>query len=79
MLPALGDKTLNLRRPMAAGISTRISCHIFCGTGITTYPRNGGKLEVAKQWLVTSPPVQAAYYDPRNDAFEFDEGERVVY
>jgi hypothetical protein len=37
------------RGPIAAGIATRISCHSFRATGITTYLQNGGKLEVAQQ------------------------------
>jgi hypothetical protein len=36
------------RRAKAAGIKTRISCHSFRATGITTYLQNGGKLEVAQ-------------------------------
>src|SRR4030088_799431 len=37
------------RRALAAGIRTKISCHSFRATGITTYLENGGKLEVAQQ------------------------------
>jgi integrase/recombinase XerD len=37
------------RRAEAAGIKTRVSCHSFRATGITTYLQNGGKLEVAQQ------------------------------
>jgi hypothetical protein len=33
---------------LAAGIETKISCHSFRATGITTYLQNGGKLEVAQ-------------------------------
>lgn len=32
------------RRTIAAGIATKISCHSFRATGITTYLQNGGKL-----------------------------------
>ncbi|MCX6625796.1 MAG: hypothetical protein NTY38_32980 [Acidobacteria bacterium] len=35
------------RRAAGAGIQTKISCHSFRATGITTYVQNGGKLEVA--------------------------------
>ena len=34
---------------MAAGIATRIGCHSFRATGITTYLQNGGKLKIAQQ------------------------------
>src|SRR3984885_2056675 len=37
------------RRAVAAGIGTKISCHSFRATGITTYLQNGGKLEGAPQ------------------------------
>jgi len=36
------------RRARDAGIATKISCHSFRATGITTYLQNGGKLEVAQ-------------------------------
>jgi site-specific recombinase XerD len=32
-----------------AGIATKISCHSFRATRITTYLQNGGKLEVVQQ------------------------------
>lgn len=35
------------RRAQAAYIRTRIACHSFHATGITEYPSNGGKLEIA--------------------------------
>jgi site-specific recombinase XerD len=37
------------RRALAAGIATKIRCHSFRATGITTCLQNGGKLEVAQQ------------------------------
>ena len=36
------------RRAEAAGIGTRIGCHSFRATGITTYLKNGGRLEIAQ-------------------------------
>ena len=36
------------RRAEGARIKTKISCHSFRATGITTYLQNGGKLEVAQ-------------------------------
>ena len=46
-------------RALGAGIATKISCHSFRATGITTYLQNGGKLEI--EWredghvLMTGP------------------------
>jgi len=37
------------RRAVAAGIKTLIGCHTFRATCITTYLKNGGKLEIAQQ------------------------------
>ncbi len=37
------------RRALAAGIKTKISCHSFRATVITTYLQNDGKLEIAQQ------------------------------
>lgn len=36
------------RRSKTAGLRTKISAHSFRATGITTYLKNGGKLEVAQ-------------------------------
>jgi site-specific recombinase XerD len=67
------------RRALAAGIATRISCHSFRATGITTYLQNGGKLEVAQQMAGHESARTTGLYDRRNDAVELDEVERVVY
>jgi integrase/recombinase XerD len=48
------------RRTLAASILTRINCHSFRATGITTYLQNGGKREVAQKWPATSQPAQPA-------------------
>ena len=37
------------RRAKAADIKTKIGCHTFRATGITTYLENGGTLEHAQQ------------------------------
>jgi integrase/recombinase XerD len=66
------------RRALAAGIATRISCHSFRATGITTYLQNGGKLEVAQQMAGHESARTTGLYDRRNDAVELDEVERVV-
>jgi site-specific recombinase XerD len=67
------------RRAQDAGIETKISCHSFRATGITTYLQNGGKLEVAQQMAGHESARTTGLYDRRNDAVELDEVERVVY
>ncbi len=62
-----------------AGIATKISCHSFRATGITTYLRNGGKLEVAQQMAGHESARTTGLYDRRNDAVELDEIERLVF
>ena len=41
--------TMIRRRQIDAGIGTQIGCHSFRATGITTYRKNGGNLEVAQE------------------------------
>ena len=67
------------RRALAAGIATKISCHSFRATGITTYLQNGGKLEVAQQMAGHESARTTGLYDRRSDAVALDEVERVVY
>src|SRR5579872_4551930 len=67
------------RRAIAAGIETKISCHSFRATGITTYLQNGGKLEVAQQMAGHESARTTGLYDRRNDAVALDEVERVVF
>jgi integrase/recombinase XerD len=67
------------KRALAAGIATRISCHSFRATGITTYLQNGGKLEVAQQMAGHESARTTGLYDRRNDSVALDEVERVVY
>ena len=67
------------RRAQAAGIETKICCHSFRATGITTYLQNGGKLEVAQQMAGHESARTTGLYDRRNDAVELDEVEKVVY
>jgi site-specific recombinase XerC len=67
------------RRALAAGVATRISCHSFRATGITTYLQNGGKLEVAQQMAGHESARTTGLYDRRNDTVALDEVERVVY
>ena len=67
------------RRAAAAGIRTRLNCHSFRATGITTYLTNGGKLEVAQQMAGHESARTTGLYDRRNDAVALDEIERIVY
>ena len=55
------------RRAEAAGIKTRISCHSFRATGITTYLQNGGKLEVAQAMAGHESARTTGLYDRRNE------------
>ncbi len=67
------------RQAKSAGIKTRISCHSFRATGITTYLQNGGKLEVAQAMAGHEAARTTGLYDRRNDSVALDEVERVVY
>ena len=67
------------RRAMAAGIQTKLSCHSFRPTGITTYLQNGGKLEVAQQMAGHESARTTGLYDRRNDSVALDEVERIAY
>jgi integrase/recombinase XerD len=66
-------------RALAAGIQTKISCHSFRATGITTYLQNGGKLEVAQQMAGHESARTTGLYDRRNDSVALDEIERIAY
>jgi integrase len=59
------------RRALAAGIGTKISCHSFRATGITSYLQNGGKLEVVQQMAGHESARTTGLYDRRNDSFAF--------
>ena len=61
------------RRALAAGIATKISCHSFRATGITTYLQNGGKLEVAQQMAGHESARTTGLYDRRNPRKEIDQ------
>jgi len=78
-LPQANVHMMVQRRAVAAGIATKISCHSFRATGITTYLQNGGKLEVAQQMAGHESARTTGLYDRRSDAVALDEVERVVY
>ena len=65
------------RRAAGAGIETRIGNHTFRATGITTYLKNGGALEVAAAMANHSSTRTTQLYDRRSDQVSLDEIERV--
>lgn len=66
------------RRAKAAGIKTKIGCHTFRATGITTYLKNGGRLEVAQQMANHESARTTGLYDRRDDEVSLDEVEKIV-
>src|SRR5712691_9867916 len=78
-LPQANVHMMIQRRAKDASIRTKVSCHSFRATGITTYLQNGGKLEVAQQMAGHESARTTGLYDRRNDSVALDEVERVVY
>jgi integrase len=66
------------RRAGKAGIKTRIGCHTFRATGITTYLKNGGRLEIAQAMAAHESSRTTGLYDRRGDDISLDEVERIV-
>jgi len=66
------------RRAAEAGIATLINNHTFRATGITTYLKNGGKLEVAQQMANHESSRTTGLYDRRDDELTLDEVERIL-
>jgi site-specific recombinase XerD len=66
------------RRAAAAGIRTKIGNHTFRATGITTYLKNGGKLEVAQAMAAHESARTTGLYDRRGDDVSLDEIERIA-
>jgi len=65
------------RRARAAGIGTKVSCHTFRATGITSYLKNGGRLEVAQQMANHESARTTGLYDRRGDDISLDEVEKI--
>jgi integrase/recombinase XerD len=78
-LPQANVHMMIQRRALVAGIRTKISCHSFRATGITTYLQNGGKLEIAQQMAGHESARTTGLYDRRNDSVALDEVERIAY
>lgn len=77
-LPQANAHAMVRRRAKDAGISTLLGNHSFRGTGITTYLRNGGKLETAAVMANHSSTRTTQLYDRRPDDLTLDEIERVI-
>ena len=83
--PQLGDAAMGQsdayamvqRRALAAGIATHIGNHTFRGTGITTYLKNGGTLEKARDMANHSDPRTTQLYDRRRAQVSLDEVEKI--
>ena len=66
------------KRAMAASIDTEICCHTFRATGITTYLKNGGELELAQRMANRESARTTGLYDRHNDQVSIDEIERIA-
>ena len=63
---------------LAAGLSASTCNHTFRATGITTYLKNGGRVEVAQQIAGHESARTTGLYDRRDDEVSLDEVERIV-
>lgn len=66
------------RRALAASLSISTCNHTFRATGITTYLKNGGRVEVAQQIAGHESARTTGLYDRRHDEVSLDEVERIV-
>lgn len=66
------------RRARRAGLPETTCCHTFRATGITTYLKNGGTLELAQQIAGHESPRTTKLYDRTDDAISLDEIERII-
>jgi site-specific recombinase XerD len=62
-----------------AGLPAGINFHSLRGTGITTYLKNEGSLEVAQEIAGHASARTTKMYDRRSDEISLDEVERIVY
>jgi integrase len=61
-----------------AGTRSRIGCHTFRATGITTYLEAGGTLENAQAMAAHESPRTTKLYDRTDDAITLDEVELIT-
>ena len=66
------------RRALAAGLSVSTCNHTFRATGITTYLKNGGRVEVAQVMAGHESARTTGLYDRRDDEVSLDEVERII-
>jgi site-specific recombinase XerD len=66
------------RRSLAAGLSASTCNHTFRATGITTYLKNGGRVEIAQQIAGHESARTTGLYDRRDDEVSLDEVERIA-
>jgi site-specific recombinase XerD len=66
------------RRALAAGLSASTCNHTFRATGITTYLKNGGRVEVAQQIAGHESARTTGLYDRRDDEVSLDEVEKIM-
>jgi len=66
------------RRAIAAGLPASTCNHTFRATGITTYLKNGGRVEVAQQIAGHESARTTGLYDRRDDDISLDEIERIM-
>ncbi len=66
------------RRAKEVGLPSRICCHTFRATGITTFMENGGTLEAAQKIAAHESARTTKLYDRTGDAITLDEIERIV-
>ena len=78
-LPQANVHMMIQRRAKAAKLRTKISAHSFRATGITTYLKNGGKLEVAQAMAGHESARTTGLYDRRDDTVALDEVERIAF
>jgi integrase/recombinase XerD len=66
------------RRAKQARIQTKIGCHTFRATGITSYLEAGGTLENAQLMAAHESPRTTKLYDRTGDEITLDEVERIA-
>ena len=67
------------RRAKDAGIETAIGCHTFRATGITSYIRNGGRIEIAQKMAGHSSARTTGLYNRIDDDISLDEVLRIRF
>jgi site-specific recombinase XerD len=77
-LPQQNAYAMIERRARAIGLGTKIGNHSFRATGITTYLKGGGSLEIAANMANHSSTRTTQLYDRRSDDVSLDEVERIV-